>query len=342
MAAEGAGSVGNPAPASRATANGAQAEVEALRHQQAESAATVRQLQDLVATLTAASRPISAPVSQMASVVTPDFTPLRLGDGVEFREWAAYMEMILEEMGLAAHLENDPEADTTSPAWLSRDRKAKLLVLKGLDPADSAAAMRHKTVAGIWAFLTGRAKLSGSLNVYRQLKAFHSCHQTSGEQVREFAARLQSLQEEVEQSLSPFEYPEPIRVWMLLEGLRPDYDSVKLSIHTNQLKSFDPILQALVLHEDSTAHLGDGDRIRRVQAPSPPNPPRSPSSPPPSSSDGQTLTEGCAICGGDHHFSKCLCYRRSLELLKRANRLLPRARPGVTQAGATLPSPQRQ
>ena len=138
MGEESAYSVVNGVPTSQAPANAAQAEVQALQTQKTASAATVRQLQDLVATVTAASRPNSTPVNQ---VVSYDFDTLTLGNGVEFREWAAYIKLLMEELALDDLLVPNPGANSTSAAWLARDRTARLLLIKGLYKADTATAM---------------------------------------------------------------------------------------------------------------------------------------------------------------------------------------------------------
>ena len=353
--AEGEESVGNGVSGSRTTAAAATlAELQALRANQA-------RLEGLVESLSLGRKPIPPPpslASTMASQAqlvtsTPpiDFDGLILGDGVEYRDWSSYMELVMAELGYTDHLEARTPTDPPSSTWVIADRKARFALFKGLSKPDIALAMRYKTVGEAWEFFKTRAGRTGALNLHKQLQLVASCQQDRTEGAQAFLARLRALQRDVEESLAAYEfsYPEPLTVWHLLTGLRSDYEACKLSLYTHNVTALDAVLQALVLHEEALRHSSDSDKLRRVQATSPsPSPKRqqsSSSSASPSSTSASSVSSaggqwayhqpltgpGCNVCGDlSHNYSKCAFYVRSVEILKRAGRLIPRGAPNTS------------
>ena len=364
--AEGEESVGNGVSGSRTTAAAATlAELQALRANQA-------RLEGLVESLSLGRKPIPPPpslASTMASQAqlvtsTPpiDFDGLILGDGVEYRDWSSYMELVMAELGYTDHLEARTPTDPPSSTWVIADRKARFALFKGLSKPDIALAMRYKTVGEAWEFFKTRAGRTGALNLHKQLQLVASCQQDRTEGAQAFLARLRALQRDVEESLAAYEfsYPEPLTVWHLLTGLRSDYEACKLSLYTHNVTALDAVLQALVLHEEALRHSSDSDKLRRVQATSPsPSPKRqqsSSSSASPSSTSASSVSSaggqwayhqpltgpGCNVCGDlSHNYSKCAFYVRSVEILKRAGRLIPRGAPNTPPPRLLLryPSP---
>jgi hypothetical protein len=121
------------------------------------------------------------------SSVAPALAPISFGapildiklNGQNYREWAFSLKMLMQVVGLALHLTDDPPDadDKDAKAWRLNDGHVMATICMSIDQDIRTCLEEHTTTKEMWAYLEGKYQQSSSALHYSIRQRLHHLQQ---------------------------------------------------------------------------------------------------------------------------------------------------------------------